>query len=74
VNGHLRTYLDFVQRGQLGPDGVVPRVLITVPNDKPKRQSDIRDLLVHLPGPADQLFHLTAFNDAVPHIVQVLRE
>ena len=70
----LRAYLDFVQRGQLGPDDVVPRVLITVPDDKPKRQSDIRDLLAHLPEPADKLFHLTAFDTAVPYMMQVLRE
>ena len=74
IKRKLRSYLDFVQRGQLGPDGVVPRVLITVPDDKPKRHADIKELLARLPGPADQLFHLAAFNDAVPHIVQVLKE
>jgi hypothetical protein len=74
IKRKLRTYLDFVHRGQLGPDGVVPRVLITVPDDKPKRQSDIRDLLARLPEPADKLFYLTAFDKAVPYIVQVLRE
>jgi hypothetical protein len=74
IKRKLRAYLDFVHRGQLGPDGVVPRVLITVPDDKPKRLSDIRDLLARLPEPADKLFHLTAFDNAVPHIVQVLRE
>ena len=34
VHGKLLAYLDFVQRGQLGPDGVVPRVLIGVPTSK----------------------------------------
>jgi hypothetical protein len=50
----LRTYLDFVQRGQFGPDGVVPRVLITVPDDKPKRHADIKELFAHLPEPVLQ--------------------
>lgn len=70
----LRTYLGFVERGQLGPSGVVPRVLITVPDDKPKRQADVRDMLDHLPEPADKLFYLTTFDRAVPYIMQVLRE
>jgi hypothetical protein len=74
IKRKLHSYLDFVQRGQLGPDGVVPRVLITVPNDKPKRLSDIRDVLARLPEPADKLFHLTTFDNAVPYIMQVLRE
>lgn len=70
----LLTYLDFVNYGQLGPDGVVPRVCITVPDDKPKRQTDVRDLLDYLPEPADRLFYLTTFDRAVSCIVQVLRE
>jgi Replication-relaxation len=70
----LLAYLDFVSGGQLGPDGVVPRVLITVPDNKPNRQSDVRELLERLPEPADKLFSLTTFERAVPYIVRVLRE
>ena len=70
----LLAYLDFVNGGQLGPDDVVPRVLITVPDDKPKRQTDVAELLGRLPEPADKLFALTTFDRAVPYIVQVLRE
>lgn len=70
----LLAYLDFVNQGQLGPDGVVPRVLITVPNNKPKREIDVRELLVRLPEPADKLFSLTTFDRAVPYIIRVLRE
>jgi hypothetical protein len=43
-----------VQRGQLGPDDVVPRVSIGVPDRK--RQDDIQALVDELPKPADELF------------------
>lgn len=70
----LLAYLDFVNHGQLGPNDIIPRVLISVPDDKPKRQADVRALLASLPEPADQLFVLTAFERTVPYIMQVLRE
>jgi hypothetical protein len=54
IRGKLLTYLDFVQRGQLGPDDVVPRVSIGVPDRK--RQDDIQALVDELPKPADELF------------------
>lgn len=54
IRGKLLTYLDFVQRGQLGPDDVVPRVLIGVPDRK--RQDAIQALVDELPKPADELF------------------
>lgn len=52
----LLTYIDFVQRGQLGPDGVVPRVLIGVPTDK--RREAVQDVIDELPSPADALFQV----------------
>lgn len=70
----LLTYLDFVNGGQPGPDGVVPRVLITVPDDKRRRRSDVAALLEQLPGPASKLFQLAAEGEAVRHVVHVLRE
>jgi hypothetical protein len=54
IRDKLLTYLDFVQRGQLGPDDVVPRVLIGVPDRK--RQDGMQGVLDELPKPADELF------------------
>ena len=34
IHRKLLAYLDFVQRGQFGPDGIVPRVLVGVPTSK----------------------------------------
>ncbi len=56
VHGKLLAYLDFVQRGQLGPDGVVPRVLIGVPTGK--RQAAVQSVVDDLPEPADELFRV----------------
>jgi hypothetical protein len=54
IRNKLLTYLDFVQRGQFGPDDVVPRVLVGVPDRK--RQDGIQALVDELPKPADELF------------------
>jgi hypothetical protein len=54
IERKLRTYLDFVSRGQLGPDGIVPRVLFGVPTAQ--RQTAIQAAIEHLPEPAADLF------------------
>jgi hypothetical protein len=72
IRRKLLTYLDFVQRGQLGPENIVPRVLITVPN--PARRDRVRVMLDRLPNPAQELFHIATENDAAPLLFQVLRE
>lgn len=58
----LTAYLDFWQRGQLGPNGVMPRVLISTITEA--RQHAIRDLVARLPEPADGLFVVTLDRDA----------
>ena len=68
----FESYLDFMQRGQLGPHGVMPRVLITVPDDQ--RRHAVHGLLERLPEPAGTLFHITTEDRAVRDLVQVLRE
>ena len=45
LNRKLRSYLDFVSGGQLGPDGVIPRVLLSVPDER--REEGVR---LALPG------------------------
>jgi len=68
----LVMYLDFVERGQLGPDGVIPRVLVTVPDEG--RREAIQELLDRLPEPADKLLHVVLADEAAQYLVQVLRE
>lgn len=68
----VETYLDFYQRGQLGPNGVMPRVLIAVPDAK--RQAAVQTMLDRLPMPANTLVHAVTASEAVRHIIAVLRE
>lgn len=69
----LKVYLDLVQREDRGPGGgPLPRVLITVPDDR--RLSHVRELVRTLPEPAEALFAAVLHARAVPRIVRVLRE
>jgi hypothetical protein len=70
VRAKLLTYLDFVGRGQLGPDGVVPRVLIAVPGTP--RKMAIQAVVNSLPVPADLMFHVALLLDAPTVVVQEL--
>lgn len=68
IRRQLRAYLGFVERGQLGPDGVVPRVLIGVSHkDKARlqaRQTAMQRIVNELPGPADYMFYVTELSSA----------
>lgn len=72
IRKKLLVYLDFVRRGQAGPDNVVPRVLIAVPGED--RQADIADVIRRLPAPADVLFHVTTTTQAAAYLLLALRE
>jgi hypothetical protein len=61
IRTKLLAYLDFVARGQLGPDGVVPRVLIGVPSAK--RHADVQSVINSLPDPAEVMFVATLMPD-----------
>ncbi len=50
----LRNYLEFVNRGQLGPHGLVPQVLISLTSGE--RQHAVEQMINRLPEPAPQLF------------------
>lgn len=54
IRGKLLAYLDFVHRGQLGPDNIVPRVVFAVPTSK--RQAAVQSVVTRLPDPAGALF------------------
>lgn len=66
----LLTYLEFVGRGQLGPDHLMPRVLITVPGEP--RLAAVRVALGRLPDPAGQLFHVATEPLAPTYLLQLL--
>jgi hypothetical protein len=70
IRRKLLTYLDFVERGQLGPHGIVPRVLINVTDAK--RQAAILGVIERLPHPASKLFHVTTHDQAVSYLLRVL--
>jgi hypothetical protein len=56
IRRKLLAYLDFVQRGQLGPDGVAPKVLIGV--SAVKRREAVRSVIEELPAPGESLFQV----------------
>jgi hypothetical protein len=63
-------YVDFHQRGQLGPHGVMPRVLITVPDEK--RREAVATMLNKLP--ADTVLHVTTEEHAPHYLLEALRK
>jgi hypothetical protein len=68
----LETYLDFHQRGQLGPHGVMPRVLITVPDER--RREAVQGVVDQLPTPAETLLHVVTEEHAAEYLLERLRE
>jgi hypothetical protein len=72
IRRKLLTHLSFLERGQLGPGGVVPRVLVVTIT--PGRQAAIREVIEHLPEPAGQMFGVTSEPESVPYFFSVLRE
>lgn len=68
----LGAYLDFFRRGQLGPDGIMPLVLVTAPSAK--RCSEIVRLIRQLPQQGEELFTVALHNDAAEVIVRRLRQ
>jgi hypothetical protein len=66
----LRTYLEFVDRGGLGPRRTIPRVLVSVPSQV--RLTAIRELAVTLPPPATNLFQIEIHTEAVNRLTRLL--
>ena len=67
----LLSYLDFALSGGVGPDGIMPRVIVTVPHDR--RLAAVRDLVEALPAPADQLILPVLYGRAVTAMIDTLR-
>jgi hypothetical protein len=71
IRRKLTTYLDFAGRG-LGPQNVVPRVLVSVPTEK--RETAVETVIRSLPEPTLQLLHTTRHALAPNYLLRVLRE
>ncbi|WP_329067793.1 replication-relaxation family protein [Amycolatopsis sp. NBC_01480] len=70
IDRKLRTYVDFVNRGGLGPRSAVPRVLVTVPHEV--RRAGIVRVVSRLPEPASELVLVTVDRDAVVALLKSL--
>jgi len=72
IRRKLLTYLDYANTGGLGPGGVLPRVLVTVPDEA--RQAAIAGVIDRLSPDANELLHVTTEGDAPQYLLRVLRE
>lgn len=63
-------YLGFINRGGLGPAGVVPRVLVTVPDQR--RLDDVEREIRRLPPPGTELFSVALHSSAAEHLAAEL--
>lgn len=68
----LLAYVDFAHTGQVGPDGVTPRVLVTVPHEQ--RLAGVQRVIADLPEPAPRLFHVALFERALLKLTGLLKE
>jgi len=67
LRGKLHTYLGFLNRGGLGPGGVMPRVAVSVPDEA--RAAVIRREVDRLPDVAGELFSVVRCDMAAAAIV-----
>lgn len=74
----LLVYVDFAHAGQLGPDGVIPRVMVAMNHDKPavmeKRFTAVQGIIAGLPEPATRLIYVARFQHAVPRLLDLLKQ
>lgn len=68
----LSLYLLAAQAGVVGPDGVLPRVLVTVPNER--RLNIVRSITDSLGVIAQRLISVSLHEAVIPFMMQVLRE
>jgi len=70
--GTLKPDAYLLLAGVSRPDGLLPRVLVTVPS--PRRLEVVRELVANLGPPAGTLIAVRLFAEAVPFMAQVLQE
>lgn len=66
----LNLYLLAAQAGVAGPDGVLPRVLITVPDER--RLAAMREIIGDLSMNAERLFSVTLHSQAIEYLAEIL--
>lgn len=71
IRRKLRTYLAFVESGQLGPDGIVPRILFSCPTEE--RRAAIRREVQALPEPASVMFCAATHQASPGFLIRELR-
>ncbi len=72
IKRKLADYLDFMKRGQIGPQGVMPHVVVTVPDEA--RLQAVEHLVGRLLGVADGLFSVVTFTAAVDYLADLALE
>jgi Replication-relaxation len=71
IRRKLTAYLDFNRRGQLGPTGIMPRILVAVPDEARKRA--IEEVIRKLPEPASELIRVVESYRASEYLGDVLQ-
>jgi hypothetical protein len=62
IRRKLLAYVRFARGGQVGPGGVMPRVLVTVPSER--RRTAVESVVAQLPDPARQLITVSLHHQA----------
>lgn len=66
----LSLYVLAVQAGVVGPHEILPRVLVTVPDER--RLNAVREIVAELGPPAERLVSVTMHNQAVEFVAKIL--
>jgi hypothetical protein len=72
VRAKLATYVELLEQGDTGPNGALPRVLVTVP--EAARQQAVATVIRGLPPAAEALLHVVPFADSAAYLLRLARE
>ena len=67
----LLAYVEFARSGNVGPDGIMPRIMVTLPHDH--RLAAARTMIDSLPSPAVELITVTLHDQAVQLMINILQ-
>jgi hypothetical protein len=66
IRRKLVVYLDLLRRGQVGPTGIMPRILLSVPDEG--RLCAVEEVIRRLPEPAPRLFQVVQSQHAAEYL------
>jgi hypothetical protein len=72
IRRKLLAYVDFAAGGGVGPGGLLPRVLVTVPTEA--RRVAVAEVITRLPEPTMSLLHVAHEEDATAYLLKVLQQ